>query len=340
MRSEPHPVDFVGVGLNSADTLIRLPCFPALGSKVPILSSETLPGGQAASATVACQRWGLRTRYIGKIGSDWAGRLQRQEFLREGIEAHCIEVPDCPSQAAFILVDQETGERTILWQHDPRLDLTPADLRRDWITQTRLLHLDGHPPAPAAIAARWARDAGVIVTADLDNIYPGVEDLLSSVDYLMASREFPSRLTGIDSLPEALPKISRRFGCRVVGATLGRDGALAWDGRSFLYSPGFCVEAIDTTGAGDVFHGAFAFALLEGQSLDHILEFSCAAAALNCTALGARGGIRPVSEIRRLMQEGRRYPAAFDLERLQLASHAGRSERATNPPSSTPSSNS
>ena len=340
MRSEPHPVDFLGLGLNSADTLIRLPHFPAPDSKLPILSSETLPGGQAASATVACQRWGLRTRYIGKIGSDWAGRLQRQEFAREGIEAHWIEVPDCPSQTAFILVDQDSGERTILWQHDPRLNLTPDDLRRDWITQARLLHVDGHPPAPAAVAARWARDAGVIVTADLDNIYPGVEDLLASVDYLISSREFPSRLTGIDSLPEALPEISRRFGCRVAGATLGRDGALAWDGRSFHYSPGFRVEVIDTTGAGDIFHGAFAFALLEGQTLDHILEFSCAAAALNCTAPGARGGIRPVSEIRRLMHEGRRYPAAFDRDRLQLISQTDQRERATNPPSNNPSSNS
>jgi len=334
MRSEPPAVDFLGLGLNSADTLIRLPHFPALDSKVPILSCETLPGGQAASATVACRRWGLRTRYIGKIGDDWAGRLQRQEFEREGIETHWIEVSGCPSQAAYILVDQQSGERTILWQHDPRLDLTSADLPRDWIARTRLLHLDGHPPAPAAVAARWARDAGVLVTADLDNIYPGVEDLLASVDYLMASREFPSRLTGIASLPQALPEISRRFGCRVAGATLGRDGALAWDGNSFHYSPGFCVQAMDTTGAGDIFHAAFAFALLEGRSLDDVLEFSCAAAALNCTALGARGGIRPVSEILSLMQEGRRYPAAFDGVRLQLVPRPKRANRAANRPSS------
>jgi sugar/nucleoside kinase (ribokinase family) len=175
------------------------------------------------------------------------------------------------------------------------------------------LHLDGHPPAPAAAAARWARDTGVIVTADLDNLYPGVEALLASVDYVMASREFPARLMGLDNLLEALPAISRRYGCRVAGATLGRDGALAWDGKSFHYSPGFCVETVDTTGAGDVFHAAFAFALLEGKTLREILEFSCAAAALNCTAMGARGGIRPVAEIQRLMHEGQRHPAAFKL---------------------------
>jgi sulfofructose kinase len=321
MRKQVPSIDFVGLGLNSADTLIRLPHFPELDSKVEILSSEVLPGGQAASAAVACHRWGLRARYIGKVGDDWAGRVQREAFAREEIEAHLVEVAGCPSQAAYILVDQASGERTILWQHDQRLDLTVEDLPREWIAQTRLLHVDGHPPAPAAAAARWAREAGALVTADLDNIYDGVEELLPSVDYLLASREFPSRLTGISSPPEALLEVRRRFGCRVVGTTLGRDGAIAWDGESFFYSPGFCVDAVDTTGAGDIFHAAFAFGLLEGQRLDQVLEFSCAAAALNCTALGARGGIRPLDEIRELMRTGRRHPRAFDGSKLRPAEY-------------------
>jgi sulfofructose kinase len=334
MPADARPIDFLALGLNSSDTLIRLPRFPALDSKVPILSSEVLPGGQAASAAVACHRWGLRARYAGKIGDDWAGRFQREQLAREGIEAHWIEVPACASQAAYILIDQPSGERTILWQHDSRLDLTPADLPRDWIARTRLLHVDGHPPAPAALAARLTHQAGAVVTADLDNLYPGIEELLAAVDYLMASREFPSRVTGIAELPEALLALHRRFGGRVTGATLGRDGALAWDGSSFHHSPGFCVDAVDTTGAGDIFHAAFAFALLEGQTLDEILEFSCAAAALNCTALGARGGIETISEIRRFMREGRRYPAAFDGRRLQVGASSTRAQNAAHPPSS------
>lgn len=333
MPGNPSPIDFLSIGLNSADTLIRLPRFPTLDSKVPILSSQILAGGQAASAAVACRRWGLAARYVGKIGDDCAGRFQREQFAREGIETVLIEVPACASQAAYILIDQPSGERTILWQHDSRLDLTPDDLPRDWIARTRLLHVDGHPPAPAAFAARLARESGAIVTADLDNIYPGVEELLPFVDYLMTSREFPSRVTGIADTPEALRELRRRFACRITGATLGRDGALAWDGSTFHYSPGFCVEAVDTTGAGDVFHAAFAFALLEGQSLDQVLEFACAAAALNCTALGARGGIRPVGEIRTLLREGRRYHAAFDGKRLRT-SPASESAKAASPPSS------
>src|SRR5579864_4026607 len=311
--------DILAIGLNATDTLIRVPRFPAFDSKTKILSSCVLPGGQAATAAVACRRWGLRSRYVGKIGDDSAGRLQREEFAREGVEAHLIEVPNCASQLAFIIVDQSTGERTILWQRDDRLDLRPDELPREWIRGARLVHVDGHPCAPAAAAARWAREAGAVVTADLDNLYPGVEALLEGVDFMISSRDFPERLLGIPDLLESLPEITRRFGCRVAGATLGRDGVVAWDGTQFHYCPAFRVDAVDTTGAGDVFHAGFAYALLRGDTLPEILEFSCAAAGLNCTAPGARGGIRPVSEIEKLRRDGPRHERIFGDEQLRRA---------------------
>lgn len=309
--------DVVGVGLNAFDTIIRVPHFPAFNSKTEILSSQTLPGGQVAGAVIACQRWGLRTRYVGKIGDDFAGRFHREEFAREDVEAHLVEVPACESQLAYILVEQSSGERTILWKRDPRLDLEPREIRSEWITQARLLHVDGHPSAPATEAARIAKRAGIPVTADLDNVYPGVEVLLQYVDYLIGSRDFPQRLTCLSDLTQALPEIARRFGCRVAGATLGSDGVLAWDGSDFYYCPAFRVTAVDTTGAGDIFHGAFGYALLRRQPLDHVLEFSCAAAALNCTADGARGGIKPIAEIEELMRQGDRHNDAFDPRELK-----------------------
>lgn len=314
--------DIVAIGLNATDTLIRVPSFPAFDSKTKILSSSVLPGGQAATAAVACRRWGLRSRYVGKIGDDAAGRLQREEFAREEVEAHLIEVPNCTSQLAFIIVDQATGERTILWQRDDRLDLRPEELPQEWIRGARLIHVDGHPSAPAAAAARLAREAGAMVTADLDNVYPGVEELLEYIDFMIGSRDFPERLLGASDLLESLPEITRRFGCRVAGATLGRDGVLAWDGRQFHYCPAFAVDPVDTTGAGDVFHAGFAYALLRGDTLPAILEFSCAAAGLNCMALGARGGIRPLDEIEKLRREGQRRERLYAEEELHRASHA------------------
>jgi len=308
----PPKVDFVGAGINSLDTLIRLPRFPSFDSKTEVISTQLLPGGQVATASVACHRWGLSTRYIGKIGDDYAGRLQRESLEREHMELHLIEVPGCESQVAFILVDQSSGERTILWKRDPRLDFLLDELRPEWITNARLLHVDGHPCAPSALAARWAREAGVMVLADLDNFYPGVEALLEQVDFLIAAREFPERVLGIADPLESLPEIVRRFGCRVAGVTLGQEGALAWDGRQFHYSPAFRMETVDTTGAGDIFHAGFAYCLLQGRTLPDSLEFSCAAAGLNCTALGARGGIRPLPEIAALIENGARNPRAYD----------------------------
>jgi sugar/nucleoside kinase (ribokinase family) len=321
-RSSANQCDVLAIGLNATDTLIRVPRFPAFDSKTKILTSALLPGGQAATAAVACQRWGLRSRYVGKIGDDAAGRLQREEFAREGIEAHLIEVPNCASQLAFIVVDECTGERTILWQRDDRLDLQPDELPREWIRDARLVHVDGHPCAPAVVAARWAREAGAVVTADLDNLYPGVEALLEGVDFMISSRDFPERLLGIPDLLESLPEITRRFGCCVAGATLGRDGVLAWDGTQFHYCLAFRVDTVDTTGAGDVFHAGFAYALLRGDTLPEILEFSCAAAGLNCTAPGARGGIRRVDEIEKLRREGGRHKRLYADEELRRRERA------------------
>ncbi len=319
MTAEIPVVDVVGVGLNATDTLIRLPHFPAFDSKVEFISVEVHPGGQVASAMVACQSWGLKTRYVGKVGDDSAAELQRRELAGAGVEAHLLVVADCTSQVAFILVDQASGERTILWQRDARLTLRPEELRRDWIVRARALHVDGHDTAAAATAARWAREAGLTVTADVDNLYPGVEALLENVDYLLASRDFPARLTGEADLLKSLPAIRGRHGCQVAGVTLGRQGVLAWDGRQFHYSPGYRVGAVDTTGAGDIFHGAFVYALVQGWPLNRRLDFACAAAALNCTAVGARGGVRPVAEIERLMREGMRHPAAYDQGELNRA---------------------
>src|SRR5258707_815975 len=148
----PTPkVEVVGVGLNATDTLIPVHQFPAAGSKVEFRSANVLPGGQVATAMVACQSWGLRTRYVGKVGDDLAATLHRSEFTRLRVETHLLTAPGCPSQQAFILVD-DAGERTVLWKRDDRLALQPADLQSEWILEARALHLDGHDTAAATAA--------------------------------------------------------------------------------------------------------------------------------------------------------------------------------------------
>jgi sulfofructose kinase len=310
-------VDVAGVGLNATDTIVRLPHFPAFNSKVEFRNSDVLPGGQVASAMVACSLWGLKTRYVGKIGDDHFGRLQQEAMERAGVESHWLVAANCQSQSSFILVDERNGERTVLWKRDPRLELLPDEIRREWVVRSKLLHVDGHDCAGAAAAARWAREVSIPVIADLDNLYPGVEALLENVDYLISSREFPARLTGEQNLMNSLKTLARRFRCRVTAATLGEDGVLAWDGLEFHYCPAFEVTPVDTTGAGDIFHAGFAYAQIQAWDLGRALEFGCAAAGLSCMGPGARGGIASVHQIEELIRKGHRRQAAYSREPLE-----------------------
>jgi sulfofructose kinase len=315
-------VDVVGVGVNATDTLIRLPHFPAFNSKTEVQSVRREAGGQVASAVVACRRWGLTSRYVGSVGDDDAGAFQREEFARAGVEAHLIVVPGVRSQFAYILLDHPTGERTILWGRDPALALRPDQMEREWVVRARLLHVDGHDSAAAIQAARWAREAGIPVTADLDNVYPGAELLLGLTDHLLTTAEFPARLIGEADPLKALPLLVRRFGCRMAGVTFGDRGSLVWDGMCFLQTPGFIVETVDTTGAGDIFHAGYICALLAGWDMARRLDFACAAAALNCTRPGARGGIFSLEQIEHLVRTGKRRDPAFAPEALDRAAAA------------------
>jgi len=308
-------IDVVGVGLNAIDTLIPVAHYPARGSKVEFRSAKVLPGGQVATAMMACQQWGLRTRYVGKVGDDNAAALHRAEFARLGVAAHLFTAPRCPSQQAFILVD-DSGERTVLWKRDERLTLRTEELQRDWIVNARALHVDGHDTAAATAAAGWARAAGIPVIADVDDIYPGVVTFLKSVNYLITSRDIPGRLMEEPDLRKSLPALRKRFGCLLTAATLGEEGVLAWDGTQFHYAAAFRVQPVDTTGAGDIFHAGFIYGLLHGWPLQRQLDFACAAAALNCTALGARGGIQSVAAIEQLMATGTRHAQADELSSL------------------------
>lgn len=301
-------IDVVGLGLNATDTLIVVREFPALGGKERLVSSSRQAGGQVATALVTCQRLGLRTRYIGKVGDDEAGRLQLASLRREGIDLGHVRVArHTPNQLAYIVVDQATGERTVFWDRHPRLAVKPSELKKDAIRSARLLHLDGCDVEACFEAARWARDAGIPVVADLDTVYKKVEKLFPYIDYLIASANFLPAVTGNDDPFRVLEYMASEYGVHAPGMTLGREGALVyWQGR-FLYSPGFVVETVDTTGAGDVFHGAFIYGLLAGFEMSRILDFSNAMAGLNCTELGARGGIGRRREAEKLMATGKRH---------------------------------
>jgi sulfofructose kinase len=309
-------VDMVGVGLNATDTVIPLTTYPARGSKVEYSQRSVLPGGQVASTVVACQTWGLRTRYVGKLGDDEGARLHQEAFARVGAEARIVTVHGTASLHNVILVDGG-GERTVVCQRNERMVLRPEELRREWITTARVLHVDGHDTAAATQAAVWARQAGIPVVADLDDTYPGIDDLIANIDFLIVNKDFSCRLTDDTNLERALRRMHSRYGCRLSAATLGEDGVLAWDGKQLLHSAAYCVPVVDTTGAGDIFRAGFIYGLLNEWPLERQLDFSCAAAAMNCMAAGARGGIRPIPAIEELMSTVSRYQTAWGIELAQ-----------------------
>ena len=299
--------DVVGVGLNATDTVLVVPQFPAFGGKAPFTQEFYSVGGQVATAMVTCSRLGLNSKYIGTVGDDERGRIQLESLRASGVNLeHVQQRHNCPNQSAYIIVDQATGERTIFWNRPDCLTISPEAITADQITCARLLHIDGHDTPAVARAAQIARTHGIPVTVDVDTIYPGFEHVLPHVDYLIASSEFPRHWTGLEDPFDALKALHARFGMKLAAMTLGHYGALAYADNRFIYSPAFALDCIDTTGAGDVFHGAFCYSVLQQMPLAAALEFCNAMAALNCIAMGARGNIATVEDARKLIAGGHR----------------------------------
>jgi sulfofructose kinase len=299
--------DVVGVGLNATDTLLLVPRFPAFAGKEPFKKEIVSVGGQVASAVVACQRLGLRTKYVGTVGDDPRGSLQMESLREAGVDVADVEVrAGCATQTAYIVIDGTTGERTVLWRREDGLALRPDDVTARWIEGARMVHLDGHDTPAKERVARMARERGIPVSCDVDTVYEGFERVLPNVDYLISSANFPPEWTGETDRFQALRQIQGKYGMKLAAMTLGVRGALAFSDGRFVYSPGFAVDCVDTTGAGDAFHGAFCFGELAGWPLERTMEFANAMAALNSTALGARGHIASRDEAERLIASGER----------------------------------
>lgn len=299
-------IDVLGIGLNATDTLLLVPEFPAYAGKVAFRREMLSPGGQVATAVVACARLGLRTKYIGTIGDDMRGQIQRESLSGTGVDTSGLIVrANCPNQTAYILIDERTGERTVLWQRADCLRLRPDEIQESEIANARLLHIDGYDVEASVVAASAARKHRVPVSIDVDTVYPGFDAVLRNVDYLVAGSGWPAKWTGEKDPFVALAQLQKEYSFTVAAMTLGDHGSLAlFEGRWF-YSAAFQVTCADTTGAGDAFHGAFCCAVVEGMPMDDALEFSNAAAALNCTAIGARGHIPVRSEIQELIAKSR-----------------------------------
>ena len=305
----PH-FDVVGLGLNAMDYITVLPWFPKPQTKVPVQEVRLEPGGQVATALTTCCRLGLTGSYIGSVGSDPLGTIQVESLQQEGIDTSRVRIVEgATSQMAFVLVEDGVGERTILWHRDSKLLFPPSDLTPEAVTSGRILHLDGRDSGAALQAAQWAREAGIPVVIDIDQIYDSTTpDLLALVDYLIAAEDFALNLTGHSDEELAVKELSARFPQATTGITLGVRGSIFLDGGRILRSPAFDVAVRDTTGAGDIFHGAFIYGVLEGWVLGRIVRFASATAAMKCRELGARTGIPRLEEVESFLTTARERP--------------------------------
>ena len=300
--SENQPFDIVGFGLNSVDYVCVLPEFPSPYSKSELLQYETLAGGQVATALSFLARMGLNTKYIGKVGSDDAGRVSLESFEGKSVDVSSVLVErGARNSFSVILVDQRNGERTVLCRREKGLDFRESELNEEDLCSGRVFFLDGYD-AMALNAAACCQKRQIPVCADLDAVVPNCRLLLENIDFLIVSSNFPSEFTGISD-PRASFEALRQSFDGFLAMTLGAQGVDAWAGGQCIRFPGIHVNAVDTTGAGDVFHGAFIFGLLQNWALEKIMSFANTAAGLSCMKLGARAGIRPLSEILHYMEK-------------------------------------
>jgi sulfofructose kinase len=288
--------EVVGLGYTALDYLGIVPHLPEENRKLELLDFIVQGGGPAATALVTARRLGLSASYIGKVGDDDFGRRMLSELRAEGIETASVIVErGARSQFAFIMVDELTAARTILWTRGTVSAIRADEVDLGMIGSARVLLVDDLEPAAALVSVREANEKVIPVVIDAGSVRPGVLELLPCCDYIVASEVFAEQLTGGHDHVRSLEALLE-FEPQAAVVTLGERGCVALSSDGMIEAEGFEIDAVDTTGAGDVFHGAFLFALLQGWDLYRSCVFSNAVAALGCRALGGRAGIPDLDE--------------------------------------------
>jgi sulfofructose kinase len=290
-------IDVLGIGESSIDYVYRVPALPHPGGpgKIPIIRASVSPGGQVATTLCTCASLGLSARYMGALGTDENARLVREALERCGVQTDACITREGTSRYAVILVDEGTGERLVLWHRDAAVALRPSDIRREDLRNIRLLHVDAVDEAVAIHAATLARELGIPVTVDIDQVSARTHELVSLATLPILGEGVPEALADEPDTTRALLRIAA--GHPMACVTLGARGAMLVAGDAVHVVGGHRVEVVDTTGAGDVFRGAFIDAFLRGEPPERILRWANAAAAVSCTRAGAIAGVPRREEI-------------------------------------------
>lgn len=290
-------IDVVGVGEASLDQVGLASPLPAAAGKARMEAWHECPGGQIATALLACRQLGRSAAFIGTVGEDSAADRVLAPLQTAGVDLQFVRrVAGAQTQRAMIWIDRASGERTVFWNREAGLRLGADDIAEPLIANAGVLLADTADPAASLAAVQAARSAGVAVVLDADGASEELDALLAASAFPVLSSELAqARYGGAEAAARALAA----GGARLAVVTLGAEGSLAVEGERLIRSDALAIDPVDTTGAGDAFHGAFCDALLSGLGAEAALAWSNAAAGLNCTGLGAQGALPSRAEIER-----------------------------------------
>lgn len=282
----------VGIGSSVYDTIMVTSEFPAEDTKIQAQETFIQGGGPCATALVAASRLGAESSYIGTLGNDIYGSYMLNEFKSYGVGTDdIIRRDDCVSFHSFVILNSSSSSRTCIWNKGTIPELQCDEINLNAVKNAKILHLDGHQLDAAIYAAGIARENGVKVSLDAGGVYPGIKKLLPLVDILIPSEEFVLKITNKTRIKEAAAALYDKYNPEVFIVTQGSRGGFFYNGREYESYRSFPVDAVDTNGAGDVFHGAFIAGYVKDMDIKQAIYFASAAAALKCTQVGARKSV-------------------------------------------------
>lgn len=294
--------DVVGMGIATLDLNAKVPRVPGQDETVLMKEYAKLRGGPVATALVTLQKLGATTAYMGKLGQDEYGEFIREGFKEEGVNVDYLKlVAGEKTPFSFILVDA-TGKRSIIFNPGCSLDVDVEYLNENILKSAKIFHIDIYTRAIER-ACNLLKNSKTKISIDAGILFEGLEELLEFCDFLILPQEAVRNLTGEKDLLSAARNLIRTKNIELVVITCGAEGSLGITPNEVISKPSFKVKTVDTTGAGDVFHGAFLYGLIKGFSLEKNLEFSNAVAALKCTKPTGWESIPRLPEVEELMSK-------------------------------------
>jgi ribokinase len=293
----------LGIGQCSLDYLVQVDKYPKNDTKKEVLEWHEQGGGPVATALVALSRLGVRCRFCGVTGDDEAGTKIRKSLEHEGIDIRgLIKRKKSHSQLAFIVIEKQTAKRTIFWTRPSGTPLRNCDLSSSLLKSVHFLLLDGLMKDISLATAERAQANNIPVMLDAGRARTGMLEIARQSDYLVASEEF-ARDLGWNLNKKTLKKERERLGLKALTVTTGSKGSITASYNNTFTIPAFKIKPVDTTGAGDVFHGGYIYGLLQGWEIRYSVLFASALAAMKCTKLGGRAGIPKLQEVMKFLRE-------------------------------------